>query len=140
MHANGSSTTPDPRLVRGLWQVLVLSALGLAILAPLRAEPPSAAAAGWLLGLPALALFTAYRNALRAAWPGVRAWNAKSPAPRRADRVRHASVPARRLEHRNAPIRLGLVLGIWRIGSDSPLPPQVALVTVELDDVDRERL
>jgi hypothetical protein len=66
MHANDPRThtgsQPDARLARGLWQALVLTALALALLAPLRAEPLTANATGWLLALPALALLTAYRH------------------------------------------------------------------------------
>ena len=56
----------DPRLARALWQALALAVLAVAI-APTLLGPGHAPglAAAWLVALPAIALATAHRHALR---------------------------------------------------------------------------
>src|SRR5438552_6970559 len=58
-------STLDPRLARGLWQLLVLGGIGAGLAISAGAALPLGSA-GWLVVAPAVALLVAYRNALAA--------------------------------------------------------------------------
>lgn len=66
--APAHATSPDPRLARSVWQLLILAMLALACVPSLRGHGALGYAPFWLLAMPSLALLVTYRNTLASAW------------------------------------------------------------------------
>src|SRR5687767_547763 len=100
MKSNAETLQPDPRLARGLWQLLVLGTLACGGL--LAAGEPSLGIgpAGWLVALPLAALAAAYRRRLTMTFVLQGAREARASLPGLSWGVRDASnrhlVPGRR--------------------------------------------
>lgn len=65
-----STTHPDPRLARSLWQWLCLGVLLTLCLPAARGDSAVGPLPFWLLAAPLLGLLVAYRQSLREAWRG----------------------------------------------------------------------
>lgn len=118
MNPNAMNPQPDPRLARGLWQLLVLGTLACGLLLAAGAPWLEIGPAAWLVALPLAALAAAYRHLLtmtfvlqgagepRASFP-LPSWGARDASNRHLVPGRRAARKQRRSarrDHRSEPV------------------------------------